>query len=254
MPERSATHLVLIPSYNTGVKLEPTVRAALAAWDPVWVVIDGSTDGSGGLLAPLAAEHPEALRVLELPANRGKGGAVLAGLREAVGAGFTHILSLDADGQHDPRIIPAFMEFSRQHPDALVLGLPEFDESAPRERLMGRKIANFFARLETLGGGIGDCLFGLRVYPARELLSVLESTRWARRFDFDPECAIRLVWRGVPALNLPATCRYFKAQEGGVSHFKYLRDNILLSWMFIRLFAGFLLRLPLLIPRRLTAK
>ena len=207
-PQRvSASHLILIPSFNTGPKLEPTVRAALAAWQPVWVVVDGSTDGSDALLHDLVHQHPDVLRVLRLPHNHGKGGALLAGLREALAAGFTHLLTMDADGQHDSASIHRFLEASLANTDALVLGAPQFDDSAPTERLFGRRIANFMANLETLGGGIGDCLFGMRVYPAAGLLAVLESTRWARRFDFDPEAAIRLVWRGHPVVNLPTPCR-----------------------------------------------
>jgi glycosyltransferase involved in cell wall biosynthesis len=254
MPALSATHLVLIPSFNSGIKLEQTVRDALQAWAPVWVVVDGSTDGSDRVLEPLVTEYPDHFRLLRQPTNTGKGSAILAGLREAIRAGFTHVLTMDADGQHDPQSLARFMEVSAQNPDALVLGLPQFDASAPSERLFGHQIANFFARLQTLGGNIGDCLFGFRVYPATALLSVLESTRFARRYDFDPEVAIRLVWRGHPAHNLPTSCRYFKASEGGISHFKYFRDNILLIWMYARLLIGFFLRLPLLILRRLTTK
>ena len=250
----STSHLILIPSYNTGAKLESTVRAALAVWQPVWVVMDGSTDGSDALLHELAHQHPHDLRILRLPHNHGKGGAVLAGLRQALTAGFTHLLTMDADGQHDPGSVHRFIAASQAHPDALILGAPQFDASAPTERLIGRRIANFVANVETLGGGIGDCLFGMRVYPAAGLLAVLESTRWARRFDFDPEVAVRLVWRGHPVINLPTPCRYFKASEGGVSHFNYLRDNLLLTWMYFRLLGGFLWRLPRLIPRRLAAK
>jgi glycosyltransferase involved in cell wall biosynthesis len=254
MPVLSATHLVLIPSYNSGSKLESTVRNALQAWAPVWVVIDGSTDGSDRLLDPLLAAFPEHLRLLRQPANSGKGNTVLAGLRQAVAEGFTHILTMDADGQHDPLSIATFMEASAKNPTAVVLGLPQFDASAPPERLFGHKIANFFARFETFGANIGDCLFGFRVYPAAALLSVMASTRFARRYDFDPEVAIRLIWRGHPPHNLPTPCRYFKASEGGISHFKYLRDNLLLIWMYARLLMGFFLRLPLLILRRLTTK
>lgn len=249
----STTHLLLIPTYNTGAKLVDTVRNALEQWSPVWVMVDGSTDGSDRMLEPLQKEHPD-LQIIRLPENRGKGSAVLEGLRQAVPAGFTNILTMDADGQHDPASIIPFMEASIQQPEALVLGLPQFDHTAPRERLFGRKIANWFANMETLGGNIGDCLFGFRVYPARGLLEVLESTRWARRFDFDPEVAMRLVWKGHPVVNIPSPCRYFKPSEGGVSHFHYVRDNILLTWMYHRLFAGFLLRLPLLIYRKLSSK
>ncbi len=90
----------------------------------------------------------------------------------------------------------------------------------------------------------------MRLYPAEPLLKVLKSTLFARRFDFDPEVAVRLAWRGVPIINLPTPVRYPTAEEGGISQFRYLRDNSLLTWMHIRLFLGFLLRLPLLLARR----
>ena len=67
----------------------------------------------------------------------------------------------------------------------------------------------------------------------------------ARGFDFDPEIAVRLVWNGVPTINIPAPCRYLTKADGGVSHFNYLRDNVLLTWMHTRLFFNFLARLPL---------
>src|SRR4051812_10586625 len=129
------------------------------------------------------------------------------------------------------RVSPTFIAASAARPDAMVLGDPVFDATAPAIRVRGRRISNWWARLETLGADIGDSLFGFRVYPIEPLLSVMHSTRWMRGFDFEPEAAVRLSWRGVPAINLPAAVRYLKAAEGGVSHFKYGRDNLLLTWM-----------------------
>ncbi|HXE37574.1 MAG TPA: glycosyltransferase family 2 protein, partial [Azonexus sp.] len=123
MPKKSATHLVLIPSYNPGPKVLATVRAALAHWSPVWVVVDGSTDGSAESLQALAGEV-EGLRVIVLPENRGKGSAVLEGITRAAAAGFTHALTMDSDGQHPADLIPAFMAASQGQPAAMVLGKP----------------------------------------------------------------------------------------------------------------------------------
>jgi glycosyltransferase involved in cell wall biosynthesis len=246
---RSATHLVLIPSYNPGPRLAETVRTARAHWDPVWVVVDGSTDGSAALLADLA--HADAgLRVLVRARNGGKGAALLEGLDAALAAGYTHALTMDSDGQHPAQCIAAFMAASCAAPEAMILGAPVFDASAPRIRLRGRRIANWCTNLETLWAGVADTLFGFRVYPIAPLVSVMRRTRWMRRFDFDAEAVVRLSWRGVPVRNLPAPCRYFTAAQGGVSHFHYWRDNVLLTWMYTRLFLGFLVRLPLLIARR----
>jgi hypothetical protein len=248
----STTHLVLIPSYNPGPKVFETLSAARAHWSPVWVVVDGSTDGSALALSQLAQQDP-GLRILMLPRNRGKGAAVAHGARIAQQAGFTHVLTMDSDGQHPGDHIEPFMQASIADPKALILGQPLFDASAPALRVRGRKISNWFANLETLWIGIHDSLFGFRVYPIEPLLRVMRFQPWMRRFDFDVEAAVRLCWRGVPPRNLSAPVRYFRPEEGGVSHFNYWRDNILLTWMHARLFAGFLWRFPILLWRRLSA-
>ena len=247
----SATHLVLIPSFNPGPKVFATVAAARAQWAPVWVVVDGSTDGTGEELERLAAQDPQ-LRVLRLARNSGKGAAVLAGIQLAAEAGFTHVLTLDSDGQHPCDRIPAFMDASLALPDAMILGEPQFDATAPSVRVKGRRISNWFTNLETLWAGIHDSLFGFRVYPIAPLLKVMRRGIWMRRFDFDAEAAVRLCWLGVKPINLVAPVTYFRPEEGGVSHFRYGRDNLLLTWMYARLLIGFLLRLPWLLVRRLS--
>lgn len=249
MPEVSATHLVIIPSYNPGPKVLDTVRAARAQWAPVWVIVDGSTDGSTEQLLALA-EHDAGLRIVVLPQNSGKGSAVLEGISQAAAAGFTHALTMDSDGQHPAQLIPDFMAASQAQVGTMVLGKPVFDADAPALRVNGRKISNGWANLETLWMGIGDSLYGFRVYPIAPLKRIMQSNRFMRRFDFDPEAVVRLCWAGVRPVNIDAPVRYFRADEGGVSHFRYLRDNTLLTWMHTRLFIGFVIRLPLLILRR----
>lgn len=249
MAGHSTTHLVLIPSYNPGPKVYDTVRGALDRWSPVWVVVDGSTDDSAARLSAWAAAEP-GLRVWVLPQNRGKGAAVLHGLEQAAALGFTHALTMDSDGQHPADLIPEFMSTSQSEPGAMVLGRPVFDSSAPLLRVRGRKICNWWVNVETLWSGIGDSLYGFRVYPIVPLVGIMLRHPWMRRFDFDAEAAVRLSWRGMRAINVPAPVRYFRSDEGGVSHFNYWRDNALLTWMHLRLFIGFLLRLPLLAARR----
>ena len=249
----STAHLVVIPSYNTGPTVYSTVKAARAAWSPVWVVVDGSDDGTAEGLSALAAADP-GLRVDVLPRNAGKGAAVLHALEAAQAAGFTHALTMDSDGQHPADLIPAFMRESITAPDAMVLGRPVFDASAPLLRVRGRRISNWWTNLETLGAGIDDSLYGFRVYPLAPLVEVMRGQRWMRRFDFDTEAVVRLAWRGVRPINVPAPVKYLRPEEGGVSHFRYGRDNTLLTWMHLRLMAGFLLRLPSLCARRLAGR
>jgi glycosyltransferase involved in cell wall biosynthesis len=252
-PLRSATHLILIPSYNPGRRVFETVRAARAEWAPVMVVVDGSTDGSTDQLSAMAATDPNLL-VLVLPHNQGKGAAVLHGLQAAQAQGYTHVLTMDSDGQHPAARIGSFMAASQAHASAMILGRPIFDASAPNLRVQGRKICNWWVGLETLWAGIGDSLFGFRVYPIAPLVAVMRGQTWMRRFDFDVEAVVRLCWRGIPVVNLPAAVQYFSAAEDGVSHFKYWRDNALLTWMHVRLLGGFLLRLPLLLARRVRSR
>jgi glycosyltransferase involved in cell wall biosynthesis len=242
--------LVLIPSYNSGAGLlKRTVQGALTHWPDVWVVIDGSRDDSAAAVNELAASQTQ-LRVLELATNQGKGAAVLHGAKLARTAGFTHILTMDADGQHPAEFIPRFAGLAASHGGAAVFGAPIFGPEAPALRIQGRKVSNSWAALETLGWGLGDSLFGMRLYPLDALLHAFASTAWARRFDFDPEIAVRLAWACVPIAVLPTPVRYLTIAEGGVSQFRYLRDNSLLTWMHIRLCCGFLLRLPVLLWRR----
>ena len=236
----SSTHLLLIPSFNTGPRLLATVREGLAHWRPVWVVVDGSTDGSADAVRELARNEPH-LRVLDRPANGGKGAAVLAGAQAALAAGFTHALVMDADGQHPADRIAEFMRVSQAAPAALVLGRPVFGPEAPAVRRLGRKLSIGLVHLETGGAGIDDPLFGFRVYSISQLVRVLCGTRFARRYDFDPEVAVRLFWAGTPVRNLPAACRYLSRAEGGVSHFRYGRDNLRMVWLHIRLLAELVL-------------
>jgi glycosyltransferase involved in cell wall biosynthesis len=225
----SQSHLVIIPSYNTGGKLVETVTEACACWRPVWVVLDGSTDGSAAALAEVGGRE-DGLRILALERNSGKGAAVMHALLAAAREGFTHALVLDADGQHSAGDIPRFMSVSQRNPAAMILGAPQFATDAPALRRHGRRVGNWWANLETCWGGIEDSLFGFRVYPIRESVRILQGTRGARRFDFDTELAVRLFWAGVPPINLSTPVRYFKPAEGGRSHFHYLRDN----WLLIR--------------------
>lgn len=246
----STTHLVILPTYNTGSRLHGVVTEVLSHWSAVMVVVDGSTDGSERSLLDLARSEPR-LSVLVLPRNSGKGAAVLAGARAAVERGFTHALVMDADGQHPAASIAQFMTISQRHPEALVLGRPIFPPNIPPERLHGRKLSVGLVRLAILGGGIADPLFGFRVYPLTPLLAALEPRRSGRRYDFDTEAAVRMCWAGVPPLNVAAPVRYFSRAEGGVTHFHYVRDNITLVRLHACLLIElFFLRWPALLRHR----
>lgn len=240
MTHSAHRHVVLIPSYNTGARLEPTVRAALSAWEHVWVVIDGSSDGSDRALDGLSAGHA-GFRLIHKSSNTGKGAAVQHGAELAIEAGFSHALVMDADGQHPGSSIRPLIEASSSEPKSMIMGQPIFGEDVPKARLYGRRLTIFWTELETLSAGLGDTLFGMRVYPLKKLCAVLRATRFARGYDFDPEVAVRMVWRGVRPIQVPVPVRYFSKEEGGVSHFHYLRDNVKLTLLHFRLMTLFII-------------
>jgi glycosyltransferase involved in cell wall biosynthesis len=237
----NGSHLVILPSYNSGPLLAETARAALEYWKPVWIVLDGSTDSSVAEAHDLLRQHAD-LRLFTLHRNHGKGAATLVAMRAALEAGYSHALVVDADGQHPADRIGPFMQISSNHPEAMVLGVPVFGPDAPPERVKGRRIGNWFASLETLWGGVHDSLFGFRLYPLKPAVRIMESIRTARRFDFDTELVVRLFWAGVRPINQPVPVHYPPRVAGGVTHFKYLRDNLLLAGTHTRLCLLMLLR------------
>jgi glycosyltransferase involved in cell wall biosynthesis len=220
----------VIPTFDNARTLRAVVERVRVHLPDVIVIDDGSGEegrhaveqlGAAGLVTRYRRET-----------NGGKGAAVKDGLRLATERGYTHALQVDADGQHTLDDIPRFLAASRERPDALVLGAPVFDASAPRGRLCARRITTFWTAVETSGRKIRDPMCGFRVYP---LPRAAESGARGNRMDFDPEIAVRLVWQGVPVVNLPTRVRYLARSEGGVSHFRMFEDNVRISWMHTRL-------------------
>jgi len=226
--------IILIPSFNTGAVLEHVVKDALSVHPDVWLLIDGSTDQSYQTLDRFRNQH-SGFRITVFQKNEGKGSTLLKGALLAKTEGFTHFVSMDADGQHPASHVPMLLESIRQNPDALVMGQPVFDKSAPKIRLWGRKLTLMMTDIETGFGGLGDTLYGFRAYPIDPFLKAFASTSHARGYDFDPEIAVRLFWNGLRPVQVSIPVRYFEASEGGVSHFHYLRDNLKLTLLHFRL-------------------
>lgn len=238
----------VIPVYNHGGPIVGVVAALRALGLPVLLVDDASEPGCAAVLDRLAAQPGVTLE--RLPANQGKGGAVVAGLRRAAQLGWTHALQIDADGQHDTRDVPAFTAAAAAAPAQLICGYPVYDASVPRARLYGRYATHIWVWINTLSLAIRDSMCGLRVYPLAATLAVIARQRIGRRMDFDTEIAVRLHWSGMGVVNVPTRVRY---PEDGVSHFRVWQDNLLISAMHTRLFFGMLLRAPKLLWRKLAA-
>ena len=222
---------VLIPIFDHGRTIGAVVEAVAGFGLPVLVVDDGSGPETRAELARLRERFPD-VELIHHPRNQGRGAALRTGYRAALARGFSHAVQLDADGQHDAGDLPRFLEAARANPDALVLGVPVFDESAPWLRLQGRKLSQGIVWLETLSFAVRDPLCGFRCLPLAPTCAALESTRTGDRMDFDPEIVVRLVRSGVPVVSVPTTIRYF---ADGVSHFRMVEDNLRIAWAYLRL-------------------
>lgn len=244
MTAASFRPLVVIPVYNHEHAVGAVVEAVLGHRQRCLLVDDGSSPACARVLRTLAQR--DGVQLLRLERNRGKGGAMLAGFREAARHGATHVLQIDADGQHDTRDIPRFLAAAAAAPEAVINGLPVYGADVPKVRLYGRYLTHVWVWINTLSLAIRDSMCGFRVYPLAPVLEVADSEPLGLRMDFDPEILVRLFWRGVGIRNLETRVRY---PSDGVSHFDVWRDNLRISRMHARLFFGMLRRLPRLLAR-----
>jgi len=242
-----ASVCAVIPVYDHEHAIGRMVESLRQQGLPVFLVDDGSGPSCAAELRRLAAADAQ-VRLLRLPENQGKGVAVMTGLAAAASAGFSHALQIDADGQHDPTDVPRFVAAAQADPQSLVCGRPVFDVSIPRHRFYFRYLTHAMVWLNTLSFDIPDSMCGLRVYPLAIVLPILVAEPSGRRMDFDSEVLVRLHWRGVRMQWLPTQVRY---PVDGVSHFRLVGDNWLITRMHTRLFFGMLRRSPRLLARKL---
>lgn len=239
----------VVPVYNHEHAIGRVVASLREHGLTVFLVDDGSDPACAAELERLAGGDAQ-VRLLRLPENQGKGAAVMAGLAAAAAAGFSHALQIDADGQHDASGLPRFVGAALADPQALICGRPVFDASIPRHRLYLRYLTHVMVWINTLSLEIPDSMCGLRVYPLALVLPLLRAEPSGRRMEFDVESLVRLHWHGVRMQWLPIRVGY---PADGVSHFRLVRDNWLISLMHTRLFFGMLRRSPRLLARKLCA-
>lgn len=229
---------VIIPTYNNPLTIEAVVRAVRMQIDDVIVVDDGSDEPGREACEALQAKGLATL--VQRATNGGKGAAVKTGFEAAAQHGFTHALQIDADGQHDLQHISEFLAAAERAPEAFIIGYPQYDESVPKHRLIARRLTNFWVNLEVGGKGIvRDAMVGFRVYPVNVARAL--DVR-GDRMDFDIEIAVRIAWLGIPIINLPVNVRYLSAEDGGVSHFQPLWDNLRFASLHSRLCTGLIFR------------
>lgn len=235
---------LLIPVYNHARALAKMLPKLRAHGLPCLLVDDGSDATNAKALDALAKRERRWVTLLRQSPNQGKGAAVMAGVRAAAKAGYSHVLQIDADGQHDPADVPRFMAGAAAAPQAILCGAPLYDESAPKSRLYGRWLTTVWIWINTLSTEIQDGMCGYRLYPAAPLLALFDSEFLGSRMDFDVELLVRLKWRGHRIVPVPVQVRY---PADGSSNFRMFWDNVSISRMHTRLFFGMLLRSPSLL-------
>ncbi|WP_318439394.1 glycosyltransferase family 2 protein [Photobacterium leiognathi] len=237
----------LIPCYNHGATVPAVIDALTSYGFPIIVVDDGSELATRKILSE-QAKRPN-ITIVTLPKNQGKGGAVIAGIKQADLLGFSHALQIDADGQHDLAALPKLLEESQAHPEALISGQPIYDDSVPKSRLYGRYATHIWVWIETLSFNIKDSMCGFRSYPIRPIVNVINHNQLGLRMDFDTEIMVRFYWDNGDVRFIDTKVIY---PEDGISHFDALWDNVKISWMHTKLFFGMLPRIPKLIKRKST--
>jgi glycosyltransferase involved in cell wall biosynthesis len=237
----------IIPVYNHGTAVGAVVEKLSSLGIPIIIVDDGSDSETKSCLEKIYASYPLTVP-LTLHKNSGKGRAFFEGLKKAEELGLTHVLQIDADGQHDTGRARFFLEESAAHPAALICSYPEYDDSAPAIRRKGRVVANTWAKIVTLSANIKESMLGFRVYPVAPTLNLCRHPYVDFRMGFDIEILVRLVWKKVPLIFYPVRVTY---PVDGISHFRPVRDNIRISWVYTRLCCGMLFRLPILLARKL---
>lgn len=236
--------LAVIPHYNHPKTIGVVARAMGKMNIDCLIVDDGSDAASKTALVGLAAEG---FSVIYRGKNGGKGAAVKEGIRYAYQHGYSHVLQVDADAQHQLSDAQKLIEAAIKMPHAIVCAKPVYGADAPKSRLYGRKITNFWLVINTLSFDIKDGMCGFRIYPVMATFDVIENEYVGDFMDFDAELLVRLHRHDYPFVWVPTPVAY--AQDG-VSHFRPWQDNVLISKMHARLFFNMLGQLPRWLKKR----
>ncbi|OCF95562.1 glycosyltransferase family 2 protein [Gilliamella apicola] len=249
-PHLSDSYCFIIPCYNHSDALANVLKNIEQYQIPCFLIDDGSAYEQAQKLIEISNQYPW-VNLVRLSSNKGKGAAVMCGFNHAFNQNFDYAIQIDADGQHDSKIVRQLIEQSKLNPNALISGCPVYDDSVPKHRLIARYITHFWVWIETLSFNIKDSMCGFRIYPLKPTCKLIKQYQIGKKMDFDTDIMVRLYWQGIDSVFVPTHVTY---PIDGVSHFKACKDNLLISWMHTRLFFGMLPRIPKLIKHNRLKK
>ena len=211
---------VIIPTYNNETSLAAVIKDVLEYTGHVIVVNDGSTDGTKAIIDSFPA-----VQQISYGKNVGKGWALRQAFAYAQDKGYQYAITIDSDGQHFAKDLPAFMDKLEQEPNAIIIGARNMDQaSVPGGSSFGNKFSNFWFRLET-GIHSPDTQSGYRLYPLNAMKGMHFFTR---KYEFEIEVLVRAAWKGVAVVAVPVTV-YYAPKETRISHFRPYKDFFRIS-------------------------
>lgn len=218
----------LIPYYNHPKNIKKLINELYAFNMDIIIINDGSDQ-----ISRRAIEDINNVLIFDQYPNGGKGLAMKNGFKKAYELGYTHVFQIDADFQHDIDIIHDFLNISDKEPKSIICGNPIYDSSAPKSRVNGRKITDFWVKINTLGADFKDSMCGFRIYPINDKFLKSVQNSKSQRMEFDIEILVNAYKNDIKIIWHDVKVRY---EIDGVSHFRMFRDNLLISKMHARHF------------------
>ena len=223
----------------------PAIVSAIRSHNiDIIIINDGSDKKCRSALETLAQADTQ-ITIINNSRNTGKGSAVCKAFAIAEQKAYTHVLQIDADGQHNLADLPRFLTQAKNYPLSVISGIRDKSDM-PANRAYGRQITDFWVWINTLSGGISDSMCGYRLYPLKSTINIIERFTIGSHMDFDTEILVRHHWQGTQIVQLKTKVSYDEKEN---SNFHLLKDNIRISLMHSRLFFGMLMRIPTLIKQ-----
>jgi glycosyltransferase involved in cell wall biosynthesis len=211
---------IIIPTYNNAATLAGVINDVSQYHKDIIVVNDGSTDNTEEIVKSCSN-----IQYIGYKKNAGKGWALRKAFEYALSKGYSYAITIDSDGQHFAKDLPAFFARLKQDQNAIIIGSRNMDQdSVPGGSSFGNKFSNFWFKVET-GMDCSDTQSGFRLYPLQQLKNFYFITR---KYEFEIEVLVRAAWKGIHVVTVPISV-FYAPKETRVSHFRPYKDFFRIS-------------------------